>query len=903
MSLFSLVKTALDDTKPLVGFQAPKTAQSSAQSTPTELKKPSAIANYIKTKTLLPQAAELVKSTVQGTARSAGSVGQMISQALPGGTDEFKTPTIPIFKQVSQALFGNEPVPSLSKRVAEGELKAKEMGIPTKGPLGTNPALAASIGVIGGLTALDFTPFGGEKNVIKNIIKAKTIEEGVSIGKKLGVADNLLDDFAKEVVAIKNETRANKLLEIVKNTKTEKALGQGATKGVSELPTKEIPKVETGISPQKSIGPVSGEKSSLPPSVPVSPEESISRFTKAITEAKPIRATQEKLYSIERGKRIGAVEVVQRAQLGEQGYFQQLSKLKGELPKVEYESLRGKINQSDIDNLFNTITSSNRLSEFDKISAQQGLSKIFGQEGGRVPTRSEITLLSRIFPPETIKALLDKRPLLARIGEGVIDVLNVPRSLMASFDLSAPFRQGLYLIGKPKQFFNAFTTMFKQFGSERAFKEVQASIEAMPTFPLMRDAKLALTNIGSVLEKREERFLSNLAEKIPGVGKIVRASSRAYTGFLNKLRADVFHDFVKKSKDLGIKLEDNQLKDLATFINSATGRGSLGPLERAAPALANVFFSPRLMASRINLLNPVYYAKLDPLIRKEAIKTMLTSGSIILSILGLAKMGGAEVTADPRNADFAKIKAGATRFDVMGGLQQYLRLGSQLVSGKIVSSTTGKVMTLGEGYRPLTRLDIIERFFQGKENPMVSFITDWLQGVDFAGNPFNVTSEVANRFIPLVLQDAKDAMTEWGNVKGVALEIPAIFGVGTQTYKANTTQIRQAAESEVSLKRAKERETLMPLYQQAQELKAQGKTEEANALVSGLTDAEYETYKQIKSTEQTKKTNALKDQVYPIFVQAQKLKAEGRVDEANILVQNLTDEEYKVYQSLKKSLE
>lgn len=510
-------------------------------------------------------------------------------------------------------------------------------------------------------------------------------------------------------------------------------------------------------------------------------ESSIQKLTQALAEAKPVRAAQEKLYSAERSKRLGAALGAQSPTGGEAGFAVEKAQLAGELPKAQFESLRGKLAQEDIDNLFNAVVQSTRLGAFDKIQARTGLQKMFGPEGGSVPTNKELSLLAQVFPPETIKALVDARPILSKIGSGIIEALNLPRSIQSTFDLSAPLRQGLFLIGKPKEFAGAFLSMFKQFGSEKAFKAVEDSIRSRPTYQLMRDAKLAITDMDGLVTNREEQFMSNWVEKIPVIGRGARASGRAYTGFLNKLRADVFDSMLAKAKDLGVNNPELPAS-LAQFINAASGRGSLGALERAAPLLNGIFFSPRLMASRINMLNPAFYVKLDPFVRKEALKTMLSSGSIILTVLGLAKMGGASVETNPTNADWLKAKVGNTRFDVAGGLQQYLRLAAQLVTGHITSSTTGKVLTLGEGYKPLTRLDIIERFFMGKENPIASFVTDFLQGQNAVGEKFELSKELLDRFIPLIAQDLEGAIKEWGPIGGAAVTLPAVFGVGVQTY-------------------------------------------------------------------------------------------------------------------------
>jgi len=355
---------------------------------------------------------------------------------------------------------------------------------------------------------------------------------------------------------------------------------------------------------------------------------------------------------------------------------------------------------------------------------------------------------------------------------------------MASADLSAPLRQGIFLIGRPKQWIPAFKNMFKYAFSENAYKGLTNDIRAKPNYKYMKEGGLSLTDIGSQLTTREEAFMSSWAEKIPLGGKVIRASNRAYSGFLNKLRADVFDDLYNSAAKQGLTKGNPKLvKDLAGFINAATGRGDLGMLDKYAVALNTTFFSPKLMASRIKLLNPVYYTKLDPFVRKEALKSLLTFGGTALSIFGLAKLGGARVGVDPRNADFGKIKFGNTRYDVLGGFQQYIRLAAQLITGQIVSSTTGKTITLGEGYKPLTRKDILQRFFEYKTAPVVSFAFALMTGQNTIGEPLNVPAEIANRFIPMVAQDIYDLAKEKDSIgQALVMGLPAIFGTGLQTY-------------------------------------------------------------------------------------------------------------------------
>ena len=539
----------------------------------------------------------------------------------------------------------------------------------------------------------------------------------------------------------------------------------------------------------------------------------VQKITQALKEAAPIRAKQEALYTVERTKRVGAVIEAGKTG-GEQGYFNQLGALKGELSKVQFTGIRDKISQPDIDSLFNTIEQHQTLLPLEKVTAKTGLAKLLGTEGGTVPTEGQLKLLGEIFPKDFVKTILDKRPFLQKAGESIAEVFNVPKALMASFDLSAPLRQGVFLVGRPKQGIPAFRDMFKYAFSEKAYQGLLQDIQKRPTYALMRESRLPITDIGKGLTGREERFMSNLAEKIPVIGKIVRASDRAYTGFLNKLRADVFDDLIKSAQKQGIKIEGKVLNDISNFVGTATGRGKLGVLENSAVILNTTLFSPRLMASRISLLNPIYYTKLDPMVRKEALKSLLTFGGTALSVLSLAKMGGAEVGIDPRNADFGKIKVNNTRFDIGGGFQQYIRMAAQLITGEHISSTTGVKSTVGEGYKPLTRLDIAIRFLETKETPIASFATMLLKGQTSLGKKPEIPTEIANRFTPMVIQDMQDLYKERG-LEGITIGIPAIFGVGLQTYSPTPSELVYSKNSVLS---------------HVRELNKQGRFEEARKL-------------------------------------------------------------------------
>src|SRR5262245_58743088 len=288
----------------------------------------------------------------------------------------------------------------------------------------------------------------------------------------------------------------------------------------------------------------------------------------------------------------------------------------------------------------------------------------------------------------------------------IVEAFNTPRGIMASMDFSAPLRQGIGL-GLRKEFYTALPDMFKAWATEKGFRDIQNEIANRPAFrkTIGADGKvqpsfaeksgLSLTDLTD-LSKREEAVMSTWAEKVP----LVRRSNRAYTAFLNKLRADTFDSLVNETKSFGVDTKTNLplARSLAEFINTATGRGSLGKLERAAVPLNTLLFSPRLIASRLKMLDPRMYLMGPKVVRREAIKSLFAIAGIGNTITQLGKMAGGTVDNDPNSSDFGKLRVGNTRIDPYAGFQQYivaanrlLRPGAAAIPGMEGGSDTGIV--------------------------------------------------------------------------------------------------------------------------------------------------------------------------------------------------------------------
>lgn len=354
---------------------------------------------------------------------------------------------------------------------------------------------------------------------------------------------------------------------------------------------------------------------------------------------------------------------------------------------------------------------------------------------------------------------------------------DASRALITSFDLSMPLRQGSPLVlGHPLRSAPAMRDMFRALASDQAAHKISMDIVNHPAAPLAKRAGLKLTEYGGV----EEAYQSKWVEKIPGI----RASGRAATVFMNKLRIDAFDSMTKTLARNGEPtLEES--KAIANYINVATGKANLGSMEPAANALNSVFFAPKYVASRFQLLagQPAYRGTMRTrgLIAQEYARYAIG----MATVLALGAAAGGTVEKDPRSADFLKVRFGNTRLDPMAGLSQVAVLAGRLATGQTKSTETDDVSDIRGDvkYGKPNGFDIMSKFIRTKFSPLVSTPIDVLSGEDVSGKPVTLAGEAQRMVVPLAMSDVYQSIQDQGVPKGTALGILGMFGMGLQTYQ------------------------------------------------------------------------------------------------------------------------
>ena len=552
----------------------------------------------------------------------------------------------------------------------------------------------------------------------------------------------------------------------------------------------------------ESLGKLFGDISKIQVSPDTSPE--VVRVVEALKEAKPLRVETERIYTQERAKRIAEVEKFINEQIdqvgGEEGYSIILSKLKGQLIEAEakpkFEPIKDKLTPEEIKALFNRTWKHPYLDNWEKINAATGLIELIT---GDVPQPKKLVLLEEVYGSDLIKAILLKRALGVKVGELILDIANIPRMFLATGDMSGFLRQGVvYVASHPVIAGKAMGKTFQFAFSPKAFRQYFLDLPKDPLYPLMRKARLAITDpsrIAGGLAGREEPFTSTLIQKIPILGEIPKFAERSWTGFLNKLRVDIFKNWATElmSKGLSPVSDIDTFKSAANVVNTFSGRGGGGKLERIGPHLSAVFFSPRLNYARFNALNIIWYAKQPPIIRKRALGDFAKFVGAGLTLLGLIVAWkkannisdeDLKVESDPRSSDWGKIKIKNTRFDIWAGFQQWARTFAQVASGQRKNTTTGEIVSLTKDEYPFTtRKEVLLRFVEGKMAPAPALINELISGAKtFEGEDLSFETVVKEKFVFMYIQDIADAYKDAGLEMAFPAGTAAFFGVGVQTY-------------------------------------------------------------------------------------------------------------------------
>lgn len=426
----------------------------------------------------------------------------------------------------------------------------------------------------------------------------------------------------------------------------------------------------------------------------------------------------------------------------------------------------------------------------------------FGQKAGEAAFDA-VALLPRTIMTTGDMSMTGRQAFLANLSHPVDALRSIPDQAKAMFgeNLSDRFRKNDRRVGMT---------------GEQYARMVDESIKGRDNAPLYEAAGLEIAPLepGRSFLESEEAFQSNIAHRIPVVKRVVRASERAAVTHLNMRRADLFDEMVKRADPGDGSLPLEQAKQIARYVNNATGRGELPKKMRAGTEmLSSVFFSPRLVASRIGYLKGMVESAAsttkeltsggmtpaEKAIGREYVRTM----GAMAAVLTATAAAGATVNMDPRSSEFLQAKWGKVHVDFTAGLRQYITLLSRLATNSTINASGKKTELGGKGFGAPTRWSVIAQFLRGKVTPATGMVLDkfakkdskqypqsasrpWYDkqvGTDLIGRPTTAYSTLERSALPLHVTSTFQTLQEdEGAAKALAGAVLEFFGFGVNTY-------------------------------------------------------------------------------------------------------------------------
>ena len=197
---------------------------------------------------------------------------------------------------------------------------------------------------------------------------------------------------------------------------------------------------------------------------------------------------------------------------------------------------RGVLQQSEVDMLYDIIRETDGLRPFTMANTDEALKMLLD---GKIPTKSQLQLLENVFGDDIVAAILSRRGLGFKALQMGLDIANIPRSVVASIDLSMLGRQGLITsISHPRQGAGSFWKSLRALGGEEATNAIHDARLAKSSTDLAKQTGLYMapvkkgTGKAGGLQIRDEEFLSTFASKFAPI----RWSERAALTHMNELR-------------------------------------------------------------------------------------------------------------------------------------------------------------------------------------------------------------------------------------------------------------------------------------------------------------------------------------------------------------------------------
>lgn len=352
-------------------------------------------------------------------------------------------------------------------------------------------------------------------------------------------------------------------------------------------------------------------------------------------------------------------------------------------------------------------------------------------------------------------------------------------AIVASVDNSFIGRQGLKtLLTSPSAWWpgakDSFANIFRQLGGKDAMEAIMADYYSREN------------NINGEYEKSgvipvmEEQYPTSLPERIPGLGKVFKASEVAFKGSALRIRMDLYDLQREMQQAQGIDMEDPaHIRDTGKVTNSLTARGKFGKYGES-PIVKLLLWAPRMLKSNYDILTAHSFGaglETDWARKQAALNVTKIVGSIGLMLTIANAINKNSVEKDPTSSNFGNIllndtkvnriigtladfvglssnvSGGKVKLDITGGMNSLVTLAARQIEGASKSAVTGIKSEFGSGFGQTSRFESLVDFLTGKTAPAVKVAIDFAKGENASGKKPTLLNELEGLSVPISIQN------------------------------------------------------------------------------------------------------------------------------------------------------
>jgi hypothetical protein len=394
----------------------------------------------------------------------------------------------------------------------------------------------------------------------------------------------------------------------------------------------------------------------------------------------------------------------------------------------------------------------------------------------------------KLFPKEVVDfaepVLKDKGNAWLR---GAAEVSGVGRTLIAAMDFSAPFIQGLVVLGSnPVAWAKGVVRQFEFFAKPENFYKYMSQADVMA----IRAERIAFGGSSQTFEYMEAvpEIAKVLGKKI--TGQTYGRAETAFTGYGEVVRNEMWKALRNKAVKNGV-VDEQIARDLARTVDRMSGVMSseaLG-LSKSQREFENafMFFAPRYTRASLAYIGDIFKGGISGAEARKSLSALMASGTMMY--YGACKVTGQQPNFNINSADFMTLKVGDSQIGVGGALYGLMRMMANVV-GK---APIGKENELIDLVRMSKDDNPFIKFMYSRTAPLTGTITNIIENENYLGEPFESPADwgryMLEKVTPIALQDFVQGEQGLGTIANV---------FGARTFPQSGWELQEKAKENIA---------------------------------------------------------------------------------------------------------